>query len=130
MVDGTSQTALDLKKAHLGLGGAPMVPDVSRDDLIEGHAATLPRDGPPREPNTPTPPVLIAHDNVRYAPDGRYLGELQRDDHLITRIVKQPRRRRAFTPLPDRPARPTFIGFGGFPMPVGYEDFPDPDALR
>jgi hypothetical protein len=66
-----------------------------------------------------------------FAPDGRYLGELQRDDHLITRIVKRPmRRRRAFTPLPDRPARPTFIGFGGFPIPVGYEDFPDPDALR
>jgi hypothetical protein len=66
-----------------------------------------------------------------FAPDGRYLGELQRDDHLITRIVKRPmRRRRAFTPLRDRPARPTFIRFGGFPMPVGYEDFPDPDALR
>jgi hypothetical protein len=45
MVDGASQTALDLKKTHLDLGGAPMVPDVSRDDLIEGHAATLPRDG-------------------------------------------------------------------------------------
>jgi hypothetical protein len=67
-----------------------------------------------------------------FAPDGRYLGELQRDDHLITRIVKRPmRRRRAFTPLPDRPARPTFIGFDGFPLPkAGYEDFPDPDALR
>jgi hypothetical protein len=71
------------------------------------------------------------HGTKVYAPDGRYLGELQREDHLITRIVRQPRHRKAFTPLPDRPARPAFIGFGGLPMPkAGYEDFPDPDALR
>jgi hypothetical protein len=65
-----------------------------------------------------------------YAPNGRYLGEVQHDDHLITRTAKQLRHRSVFTPLPDRPARAAFIGFGGFPIPFGYEDFPDPDALR
>jgi hypothetical protein len=70
------------------------------------------------------------HGTKVYAPDGRYLGELQHGDRLITQTSKRPRPRNAFTPLPDQPTRATFIGFGGFPMPVGCEDFPGPDALR
>jgi hypothetical protein len=62
--------------------------------------------------------------------DGSYLGELQHDDHLITRTAKLPQHRKAFTPLPDRPGRAAFIGFNGFELPKGYQDFPSPDALR
>ena len=65
-----------------------------------------------------------------YGADGSYLGELQRDDHLITRTAKQLQHRKAFTPLPNRPARAIFIGFNELALPKGYQDFPSPDALR
>jgi hypothetical protein len=73
------------------------------------------------------------HRTEIYGADGDYLGELQRDDHLITKISKrmQPRRLAfAFKPQPNRPARAAFIGFGGFELPIGFQDFPSPGALR
>jgi len=70
------------------------------------------------------------HGTEVFAPDGRYLGELQHDDRLITKTSKLLRHRKAFTPLPDQPARAAFIGFSGFPIPPGCEDFPSPEALR
>ena len=71
------------------------------------------------------------HGDVVYAPDGSYLGELRHYDRLISKPTKQtPNPRKAFTRLPDRQPRAVFVGFGGFPMPESYEDFPRPEALR
>lgn len=70
------------------------------------------------------------HGDEVYAPDGSYLGELRHDDRLISKPGRRSQRRKAFTRLPDRPPRSAYVGFGGFPMPVNYEDFPRPETLR
>src|SRR5277367_5010314 len=54
------------------------------------------------------------HGHQVFASDGRYLGELRGDDRLITRTRKPLRSRGKFTPIPARPARPRFRGFGSF----------------
>jgi hypothetical protein len=61
--------------------------------------------------------------------DGQYLGELRGDDRLITRTTNPPRPRRAFTPLPARPARPRYRGFSSFEAVKGFADFPAPETL-
>jgi hypothetical protein len=64
-----------------------------------------------------------------YASDGGYLGELKHDDRLIIDTRKRARHRSTFTPLPDRPPRAAFVGFGGFAMRPDWRDFPRPEAL-
>lgn len=64
-----------------------------------------------------------------YGADGRYLGELRQGDRLITQQGKNHPCRRVFVPArsacyersADRPP---------LAMDAGYEDFPEPEALR
>jgi hypothetical protein len=69
------------------------------------------------------------HGHQVFASDGRYLGELRGDDRLITRTRKPPRSRGPFTPVPARPARPRFRGFGSFAARGDFNDFPAPETL-
>jgi hypothetical protein len=70
------------------------------------------------------------HGQNVFAPDGQYLGEMRHDDRLITRMNYRPPPRARFVPLPSRPARTHYRGFGGFEALIGFTDFPAPETLR
>ena len=58
-----------------------------------------------------------------YGPDGFYLGEM-RNERLITRISKRPKRMGIFSPRARRASRARRADRVGRVMPVGYVDFP------
>lgn len=64
-----------------------------------------------------------------YAPDGRYLGEV-RNGRLITRLARKGTRKSGFAPRMSVVGRVDHVGYIGWVMIVGYEDFPSPDQLQ
>ncbi len=60
-----------------------------------------------------------------YGRDGRYLGEIESGDRLITNSLKKSWMRSGFVPRIAGSYMP-FVNYVGYVMYVGYEDFPDP----
>jgi hypothetical protein len=59
-----------------------------------------------------------------FGPDGRYLGELRSNNRLITDRSCKSRRGPSFTPHGRRIGIVPYVGYVGYVMIVGYEDFP------
>jgi len=66
--------------------------------------------------------------NEVYGPDGRYLGEIK-NGKLITQISSKSRRKSPFSRKASRVGHVPCVDHAGTVMYVGYEDFPNPEAL-
>lgn len=68
-------------------------------------------------------------DDIIYGRNGNYLGEVRSDNRLITHRSKTSRRVSSFTPLSNRVGRVRSVGYVGYVMISGYEDFPSPESF-
>jgi hypothetical protein len=68
------------------------------------------------------------HGREMYASDGRYLGEVNSTDRLITNISKKSRKHGPFFPRRSGPY-PPHIDHVGHVMNPGYEDFPNSNSF-
>jgi hypothetical protein len=64
------------------------------------------------------------HGDLIFGPDGRYLGELRSNDRLITNRNNGVRRGSSFTPYGRRVGTVPYVGYVGYVMIAGYENFP------
>lgn len=64
-----------------------------------------------------------------YDARGKYLGELQNENRLITNLAKKSWRGYGFAPHARRGSIVPFVNYVGYVMYVGHEDFPGPKAV-
>ena len=70
------------------------------------------------------------HGDEVYGSDGRYLGEIESDNRLITCLSKKSWWKGGFTPYASRVGFVPYVGYVGYVMYVGYKDFPPPEELK